>query len=228
MTARVLVGMSIREANAATELQSAAHAAGARLAFLQSAEPALTTALSDLADHGHRRIELVGVALGGLAPGSSWLRRVAGHWSRGRGAGAPTIMVATKLIGPDVVRPGVIDSVLESVRQITGAEAGVTSPAWDHVPNYRHHVLVCRGPRCSARGAEATWSALSDGLARRGMRDSDVLMTSAGCMFPCNQAPVLAVQPDNVWYGGLNAENTDELIDSHLCAGEPLDEARIR
>ncbi|GAA1460448.1 (2Fe-2S) ferredoxin domain-containing protein [Nocardiopsis exhalans] len=228
MTARVLVGMSIREANAADELGAAAKAADARLAFLQVADPALSTVLTELADAGAGRIELVGVALGRLAPGHSWLRRVAGHWWRERGTGAPEVVVAARLVGPDVAVPSAVASALETVRPISGTEAPVTSAAWEEVPGYRRHLLVCRGPRCSARGAEETWGALAAGLSQRDLGDDDVLMTATGCMFPCNQAPVVAVQPDDVWYGGIGPGHADEIIDSHLVAGEPVEDTRIR
>lgn len=228
MTAQVLVGMSIREANAASELEAAAAAAGARLAFLQIAEPALSTVLSDLADGGARRIELVGVCFGPLAPGLSWLRRVAAHWWRERGSEAPEVAIATTLVGTDVTVRGVVDAALQTVRPVRGTEAPVTSPAWEEVPSYRHQVTVCRGPRCSARGAEETWTALADGLTQRGLKNTMVLMCAATCMYPCNQAPVIAVQPDDIWYGGILPDHVDELIENHLVAGNPLDRPRIR
>jgi len=228
MTARVLVGMSIREVNAASELEAAATGAGARLAFLQIAEPALSTVLSELADAGATRIELVGVCLGPLAPGLSWLRRVAAHWWRERGGQAPRVVIATALVGADVTDPGVVEAALRSVRPVRGTEAPVTSPAWEEVPPHRRHVTVCRGPRCSAQGAEETWTALADGLTRRGLKNTEVLMCAATCMFPCNQAPVIAVQPDDVWYGGILPDQVEELIESHLVADNPISYARIR
>lgn len=228
MTARVLVGMSIREANAAVELAATAAAADARVAFLQIAEPTLTTVLTELADSGVERIELVGVAFGDLAPGNSWLRRIAGHWWRERGADAPEIVVATKLVDSDMDIPGMVASVLEVVRPISGSEAPLVSAAWEEVPAYRRHVFVCRGPRCSARGADETWNTLKSGLAQRNLGDSDVLVTTAGCMFPCNHAPVVAIQPDDAWYGRVTTDTVEELIDSHLVAGEPMQGSRIR
>ncbi|MCD2114958.1 hypothetical protein LQ384_28170 [Rhodococcus rhodochrous] len=68
MTGRVLVGMSIREVNAIRELEAAAAGADARLAFLQNAEPALSTVLTELADRGVTRIEWLGVCFGRWPP----------------------------------------------------------------------------------------------------------------------------------------------------------------
>ena len=64
-------------------------------------------------------------------------------------------------------------------------------------------MLVCRGPRCTALGSDRTAEALILALMRTGQGDDDVLITHTGCQFPCNQAPVVSVQPDDVWYGAV-------------------------
>jgi hypothetical protein len=35
---------------------------------------------------------------------------------------------------------------------ITPAVGAISDPAWSRISPYRHRVLVCRGPRCSAPG----------------------------------------------------------------------------
>src|SRR5690606_414253 len=101
------------------------------------------------------------------------------------------------------------------------------SPAWEHLPGFRHHVLVCRGPRCSAKRSVDTAQALSASLDARGLSDDDVLVTQTGCLFPCNHAPVVAVHPDDVWYGPVAPQNSDRLVDDHLLAGRRLDDLRL-
>jgi hypothetical protein len=96
--------------------------------------PVLSSCGEDAAKGADAGVLLVGVAFGDLAPGNSWLRRVAGHWWRERGAGAPEIVVATKLVGSDVADPGTVASALEVVRPISGTESPLISAAWDDVP----------------------------------------------------------------------------------------------
>jgi (2Fe-2S) ferredoxin len=228
MTARVIVGMSILEANQADDLRQVADERGDHHAFLQLADPPLTHVLTELAAAGAEVIELVGVADGRLAPGNSWLRRVAGHWWRGYAEDAPRLEVATKLVGPDFAVPGVIDAALSVTRAITGREAGLTSPGWEEVPPYRHHVLFCRGPRCSARGADRALEALRSRVRADGIEDDRALVSATGCLFPCNHAPVVAVQPDDVWYGGIDENEVQQLVDTHLIGGEPLTARRLR
>lgn len=223
--ALVLVGMSVREVDARDRLAAFARSYDAALAFLQVGDPSLSRELTRLADLGHRRIVLVGVSLGTLAPGASWLRRLAAHWWRERGPQAPYVGVATSLLGaleaPD------LELVLDAVRPVTGDEAGLTSPAWEDVPSHRHQLLLCRGPRCTALGSDKTAEAMILALMRHGLGDDDVLVTQTACQFPCNQAPVVSVQPEDIWYGAVEPAVGERIVAEHLVGGSPVSEHRL-
>lgn len=224
--ALVLVGMSLREVAARDELAALARSADASTAFLQGADPALGRELSRLADAGHPRIVLVGVSLGTMAPVVTWLRRIASYWWRERGSAAPVIEVAT------VLATGTTSADLERARQVlrpvTGTEAALSSAAWEDVPAHRHQVLVCRGPRCTALGSDLTAEAMILGLMASGLGDDDVLITHTGCQFPCNQAPVVCIQPDDVWYGDVDAAAAGRIVTEHLLGGIPVADHRLR
>ncbi len=200
----VLVPLGVDAERHADELRAIAAATGASVAFLQAGTPSLADELDRLAGTGTQRIELVGLGLG--APTArSWLRRVAGHWQRENDA---------------------VELVVAG-RAVTGDEAPLTSPAWEDVPGHARQVLVCRGPRCSARGSAATAAALDAALRRRGLGDDDVLVTQTGCLFPCNQGPVLVVHPDDIWYGDVRPGVVPDLVGEHLVRGRPLAERRL-
>lgn len=206
MTHRVFVGMSIREARDRVIVQRRADEAGATVAFLQHGVPSLVAELDRLDAAGARHVTLEGITLGKGAPARSWLRRVAGHWVRAGGD-----------------RPVVeIDG-----RAVTGDEAPLSSPAWEHVPGYEHHVLVCRGPRCSAQGADETAAALDTALAEAGLGDDDVLVAQTGCLFPCNHAPVVVVHPANTWLGKVDASAARRLVNEYIGHGTPLGDHEI-
>lgn len=195
----VLVALGVDAHRHADELGEVAVATGASVAFLQTGAPSVVDELDRLAAAGATRVELVGLGLG--APiARSWLRRVAGHWRRTRS-------------GVEVVVAG---------REVTGDEAPLTSPAWEDVPGHGHHVLVCRGPRCSARGSAATSAAIDDALRAHGLGDDDVLVAQTGCLYPCNHAPVVVVHPDDTWYGGVDAACARRIVVEHLAGGVPL------
>lgn len=96
---------------------------------------------------------------------------------------------------------------------VTGSEAPLHSPAWEEVPEHAHHLLVCRGPRCSAQGAPETAAAIGTELRRRGWGDDVVLTTQTGCLFPCNQAPVVCTYPGGRWTGPVRAADVPALLD---------------
>lgn len=219
----VLVGMSAREVQAREGLRGLAAAHDGTLAFLQLGEPTLSDELTRLADDGTARIVLVGVSLGSLAPAVSWLRRIAGHWWRERPGPRPEVAVATGLLGEECQLP----ALLRSARAITGAEPGLTSAAWAEVPGHRHQVFVCRGPRCTALGSDRTAEAVVLALMSHEQGDDDVLVTHTGCQFPCNRAPVVSIQPDDVWYGHVDPEAARAIVAGHLVGGRPVETHRL-
>jgi (2Fe-2S) ferredoxin len=221
--ALLLVGMSIADADRGDELTAAARRQGASVAYLQQADPSLSAELTRLADAGVGAVTLVGVSLGPLAPGHSWLRRVAAYWWRERAGHRPELLVATRL----AASLDDLETLLKDTRPISGEEPGLTSAAWEEVTAYRHQLLVCRGPRCTAKGSVDNLRALVIAMLEHGLGDDDVLLVHTGCQFPCNQAPVVAVQPDDVWYGNVDPKTAAAIVDQHLLGGSPVESHRL-
>lgn len=207
-----------------------APAAPVSAAFLQIEDPPLTAELDRLADRGTREICLVGVALGGTGHSRSWLHRVAGHWLRTRGANPPTLLAA-----PDLLRTPDPAALADLARQgfrerraLAADQAPLENPSWQDVPHHRHQVFACRGPRCTAKGAQDVVRALNAALGEAGLGDDDVLLTITGCQFPCNHSPVVSVQPDDTWYGHMTPDAARALVAEHLSqAGPPGPDAAV-
>ena len=225
MTALVLVGMSVTDVDRRDDLFATARDRGATVAFLQMGDPSLSLELTRLADLGVADITLVGVDLGPLAPAHSWLRRIAGHWWRERAGTRPVVNVATRLVTS--LSSADLQAALTDHKPISGTEPGLTSAAWEDVTGHRRQVLVCRGPRCTAQGGEATMRALILAMMEAGVGDTEVLVTHTGCQFPCNQAPVVSVQPDDVWYGDVDPAAARSIVSQHLVAGDPVESHRL-
>jgi (2Fe-2S) ferredoxin len=153
----------------------------------------------------------------------SWLRRIAAYWWRERAGHRPEVEVGTSLAS-DAAE---LRALVGLTRAVTGTEPGLTSAAWEDVTEHRHQVLVCRGPRCTALGSDRTAEALIIELMRQGQGDDDVLITHTGCQFPCNQAPVVSVQPDDVWYGGVDPDLARRIAREHLVEGNPVETHRL-
>ena len=227
---RVLVGMSVREVDARGLLHQAATAYDASLAFLQLGDPSLGRTLTRLADEGAAEVVLAGVSLGTFAPGASWLRRIASHWWRERPGERPDVRVAGSLLGAadlEQADDAAWAALTDGARPVDGREPGLVSEAWEEVTRHRHQVLVCRGPRCTALASDSSAEALVLGLMAAGLGDDDVLVTHTGCQLPCNQAPVVSVQPDDVWYGHVGPDAAREIVAQHLVGGVPVEAHRL-
>ena len=76
------------------------------------------------------------------------------------------------------------------------------------------HVAVCTNQTCAADGAAEVLERL-----RQHARDSeaaDARITRTSCLGRCGEGPMVAVYPDGVWYGDVDAEETAEIVSSHL------------
>lgn len=195
----VMVAMGVDAERHVDDLLDLARATGASLAHLQGRDPSVAAELDRLRSSGATSVTLVPASLGNRAPTRTWLRRIAADWVRRH---------------PDV-------HVEVAGREVTGREAPLTSEAWEDVPGHARQVLVCRGPRCAARGAGETALALDVALKQQGLGDDDVLVTQTGCLFPCNHAPVVVVHPDDTWYGRVGVDEAGVLVQQHLVDGEP-------
>lgn len=196
----VLVGMGADSPARETDLRMLADQVGARLAYLQLGTPTLHQVLDEIAaDRPRAEVRLIAVpSAGAPAPARSWLRRVAADWTRGH--------------------PNTLDvRVAES--PVTGEEAGLSSPAWEQIPRHGRHLLVCRGPRCTARGGADIAVAVDESLRAHGLDEDQVLVTQTGCLFPCNHGPVMVVHPEDRWLGCVTADQVRALVAGW--AGDP-------
>lgn len=101
---------------------------------------------------------------------------------------------------------------------------------------YQRHIFFCvndRGegadrPSCNLCGsaamrdhAKARIKAL--GLAGQG----GVRVNQAGCLDRCEEGPVCVVYPEGVWYTYVDETDIDEIVDSHLAGGRPVERLKI-
>lgn len=87
---------------------------------------------------------------------------------------------------------------------------------------YRLHIFVCLGKRCSSKGSEDILDALKDRIKADGLR-SEVLISRSGCMKACKEteiegeySPVVVVYPEGVWYRNVTVADVDEIVEGHI------------
>ncbi len=94
--------------------------------------------------------------------------------------------------------------------------------ARDHLVPVRAHVFVCHaGKTCPTKGSRELVEHLRDLLAARGMQDA-VRVTKSGCLVLCDIGPNLVVYPQGVWYSGVRQGDLQEIMESHLLGGHPV------
>lgn len=81
-------------------------------------------------------------------------------------------------------------------------------------------ILLCNSYRvagdaqgaCNKKGASDLLQYVSEEAADRGL---DVAVSTTACLNVCAQGPVMVVQPNNYWYGGVDSEEKiDEILDA--------------
>jgi (2Fe-2S) ferredoxin len=94
------------------------------------------------------------------------------------------------------------------------------------MPKPRRHVFVCLHTRpegnprgsCAQKGSEEIFVDLKKRVAESGLEDT-VMVSRTGCLKHCSRGVTMAIYPENVWYGGVQATDLDEIVASHLREG---------
>ena len=100
--------------------------------------------------------------------------------------------------------------------------------------HYQHHVFFCLneredGSRCCADfGAKAMQEYAKKRCKELGINgEGRVRINKAGCLDRCELGPVMVVYPEAVWYTFVDKEDIDEIIQSHLIEGKPVERLMV-
>ena len=102
------------------------------------------------------------------------------------------------------------------------------------MPPYRLHIFTCTNRRpddnpkgsCAQTGSEAIHQRFKEELARLGLK-GQVRANTAGCMDACAFGVTVVVYPEGVWYGRVKLEDVEEIIQSHILGGRPVERLRM-
>ena len=86
---------------------------------------------------------------------------------------------------------------------------------------FRSHVLVCAGTGCVSCGSLKIGTAIERELDKHGLRN-EIQVVNTGCQGFCAEGPVLIVQPDGVFYCGIQDKDVPVLVEEHLLKGRPV------
>jgi (2Fe-2S) ferredoxin len=101
---------------------------------------------------------------------------------------------------------------------------------------YARHIFFCtndRGagaerPSCNQCGSAGMRDYAKQRIKRLRLAGAGkVRVNKAGCLDRCEQGPVCVVYPEGTWYTYVDESDIDEIIDSHLQDGIPVERLKI-
>ena len=205
-----------------------------QLAFIDRRAPSLPEALDACREHASVRI--LPLLLPDEPALRRWLHKVVMRWVHASGsrqrivvgdalaqqAGLATLLAQALQTQSADVRERFAEGAVCQGREADEdeGEGWQHDPiAWSSVPDHQRVLLWCTGPRCAAKGALTLWPALSQAVQRNPVLRKQMLLMQTSCQFPCNHAPLMNVQPDGVWFGGLDADSLPQVL-AQLAQGQ--------
>lgn len=103
------------------------------------------------------------------------------------------------------------------------------------MPKFEKHIFVCTNQRsidhprgsCDPTASGDLHRDFKAKLAKLGLKGK-VRANRAGCLDQCEHGPNVVVYPDAIWYGGVTQADVDEIIESHILGGRPVERLLIR
>ncbi|MBS1853047.1 MAG: (2Fe-2S) ferredoxin domain-containing protein [Acidobacteria bacterium] len=99
---------------------------------------------------------------------------------------------------------------------------------------FEKHIFVCGNVRpaghprgCCDPAAKAELQVLfKQKLAEHGLKGR-IRANQAGCLDQCEHGPTVVVYPEGVWYGQVTPGDVDEIVQSHILSGKPVERLRL-
>jgi (2Fe-2S) ferredoxin len=100
---------------------------------------------------------------------------------------------------------------------------------------FEKHIFICGNQRppghprgcCDPEAKAELQKLFKQKLAERGLKGK-VRANQSGCLDQCEHGPNLVVYPEAVWYGGVTLADVDEIIESHIVGGKPVERLMLR
>ena len=95
--------------------------------------------------------------------------------------------------------------------------------------SFKHHVFFCLNQRsndedcCDRHNAFALFEYAKNRVKELGLNGpGKIRVNKAGCLDRCADGPVMVIYPEGIWYTFIDAEDVEEIIQSHLIQGRPV------
>lgn len=103
------------------------------------------------------------------------------------------------------------------------------------MPRFKHHLFICTNTRpqghprgcCNPDGSARLRERFKVEVKQRNLK-ATVRANAAGCLDQCEHGPNVVVYPEGVWYGNVQLEDVEEILESHIISGKPVERLRIK
>ena len=101
---------------------------------------------------------------------------------------------------------------------------------------YDKHIFFCINDRgvdsdrssCNRCGASEIRDYAKKRVKELGLSGAGKMrVNQAGCLDRCEEGPICVVYPEGIWYTYVDETDVDEIIESHLINGKPVDRLKI-
>ena len=98
---------------------------------------------------------------------------------------------------------------------------------------FRHHIFVCTQEKpegvtsCPGNGAWQVLHGLEREVTSQGL-DSEVQLTTCGCLGLCDEGPIVIIYPEGVWYHFDSQADIDEILETHLKNGGRVERLMVQ
>ncbi len=100
--------------------------------------------------------------------------------------------------------------------------------------SFQNHLFFCLNKRnngadcCDQQNAFALFEYAKNRVKELGLSGpGKVRVNKAGCLDRCADGPVMVVYPEGVWYTFVDTEDIEEIIQSHLILGRPVERLQL-
>lgn len=95
---------------------------------------------------------------------------------------------------------------------------------------FKHHLFFCLNERnngencCAQHNAFELFTYAKNRIKELGLSGAGkIRVNKAGCLDACNLGPVMVIYPEGTWYTFIDTNDIEEIIQSHLLEGKPVE-----
>ena len=95
---------------------------------------------------------------------------------------------------------------------------------------FKNHLFFCLNERsngencCAQHNAFELFTYAKNRIKELGLSGAGkIRVNKAGCLDACNLGPVMVIYPDGTWYTFIDADDIEEIIQSHLLEGKTVE-----